>query len=68
MQRHKGLLEGILPNPAIGFQEGLFFAVPQAEIGIDQLLDGIDHFFRREAAADDFTNGRVFVGGAPSVT
>src|SRR4029079_17786952 len=58
------LLERRGTDTAVGVDEFFLWVEPEAEIGLDDLLDGVGDLLRREAAADDFADRRVLVGGA----
>src|SRR3954453_14076647 len=56
------LLERRGTDTAVGVDEFFLRVEPKAEIGVDDLLDGIGDFFRREAPADDLADRSVLVG------
>src|SRR4051812_48681977 len=56
------LLERRGTDTAVGVDEFFLGIEPEAEIGLDDQLDGIGDLLRREAAADDLADRGVFVG------
>src|SRR5262249_36989454 len=58
------LLERRGTDTAVGVDKTFAGIEPKAEIGIDDLLDGIGDLFRGEAAADDLADRGVLVGRA----
>src|SRR3982750_4327253 len=56
------LLERRGTDTAVGVDKTFTGTEPKAEIGVDDLLDGVGDLFRKKAAADDFANRGVLVG------
>src|SRR5712671_3570096 len=58
------LLERRGTDSAVGVDKSFSWVQPKAEIGFDNLLDGVGDLFRAEAAADDLADRGVLVGRA----